>query len=403
MGLFSGLFGSADSGNALLMQGIKALEQVGVPDPKSMWVQIQNLVQQGVITPEELDTYTQGPSELGKVSLDPNVLQTQLKNLTQLSEIASAGGLDAIGKAKLQEVQDNLRATARGAQGAISEQARAMGVGGSNLDLVQQAIAAQGASNQAAKAGIDAAALAEQNRMAALGQIGTQGATVQGQITGLKTDAAKAQDAINAFNAANAQAVAEKNVAARNAAQATNLQEAQRVSDVNTLQANQEAQRRAALIQQEFENKYKKAAGIAGQFQAAGTNQAAASQADLAANAGMISGLLQGGATMGAAALAPAAVASDKNLKKDIKSEDKSLDAFMRELDPKSFKYKDKKDGEGKRYGVMAQDAEKSEVGKTMVKDTPHGKMLDGKATTSALLAAISRLAERVDELEGGK
>jgi hypothetical protein len=96
-----------------------------------------------------------------------------------------------------------------------------------------------------------------------------------------------------------------------------------------------------------------------GMSQAAQT-QYGAVQAANAANAGLWGGLLQAGATLGAAKLAPAAiVASDVRLKENIKLEG----VLPSGLNIYSYEYKDEfKDkstaGHGRFIGVMAQEAE---------------------------------------------
>jgi hypothetical protein len=97
---------------------------------------------------------------------------------------------------------------------------------------------------------------------------------------------------------------------------------------------------------------------------------------------------------------------SDKKVKKDIKPESKQLDKFVEQLQAYSYKYKDtSKPGtaEGERHGIMAQDLEKSEIGKSFVKDTPNGKMVDYGQGFGAILASQARLNERLKELEGKK
>jgi len=55
----------------------------------------------------------------------------------------------------------------------------------------------------------------------------------------------------------------------------------------------------------------------------------------------------------------------------------------------------------GERYGIMAQDLERTPLGRTMVDEGPAGaKMVDTKAASMASLALIGRLGERVAELE---
>lgn len=129
-------------------------------------------------------------------------------------------------------------------------------------------------------------------------------------------------------------------------------------------------------------------------------NQQAASQANQARidrNA-QTRGQIYQGASM--------AVMSDESKKKDVKSKDKDIDMFLKALSAKSFKYKEPgKPGqsEGKKYGIMAQDAEKSEVGRSFVKNTPNGKMLDMESGFSAILASQARLAERLEQIEKKK
>lgn len=97
---------------------------------------------------------------------------------------------------------------------------------------------------------------------------------------------------------------------------------------------------------------------------------------------------------------------SDKEIKKDIKPDDKNLDKFVEQLQAYSYKYKDtSKPGtaEGERHGIMAQDLEKSEIGKSFVKDTPNGKMVDYGQGFGAILASQARLNERLKELETKK
>lgn len=70
-------------------------------------------------------------------------------------------------------------------------------------------------------------------------------------------------------------------------------------------------------------------------------------------------------------------------------------------LEAASWEYKKPEQfGEGKHVGVMAQDLEKSEIGKTIVKDTPIGKMLDIRKLASTNTAALSHLHKRLRALE---
>ncbi len=106
--------------------------------------------------------------------------------------------------------------------------------------------------------------------------------------------------------------------------------------------------------------------------------------------------LLQAGGTLGAAKLA----ASDRRLKKDIKVADATIDDLLDNLRPYTYRYKDEKHGKGERAGIMAQEMERSEMGRRIVTETADGKMIDINKAVSATLAAAARLNQRVRTLE---
>lgn len=108
-----------------------------------------------------------------------------------------------------------------------------------------------------------------------------------------------------------------------------------------------------------------------------------------------LGGLAAGGAKIFAA--------SDEKLKKSVKPASKDINAFLEALNSKEFKYKDSKNGKGERVGVMAQDMEKSKIGKMLVKDTPDGKMIDMANGFGAVLAAQAELNKRLKAIEKKK
>lgn len=105
------------------------------------------------------------------------------------------------------------------------------------------------------------------------------------------------------------------------------------------------------------------------------------------------------GASSGAAAM------SDENSKTDVKSSDNKLKSFLDALKAHEYEYKaSKKDlpgaGEGKHVSPMAQELEKTELGKQMVVDTPEGKVVDYGKGFGTMLASMATLNERTSELE---
>lgn len=396
MGFFSDLFGGQGGGDEARRNAIIELQRVEVPNPEQMFVQIEELIQQGIITPEELDTYLLGDTAFEDIEIDPQLLEAQLESLNSLKAIVQAGGLTAIDKAAIRKIQDTIRTTSRGNVLALRQQARERGIGGSDFELVSRQLASQSAANVASREGGEVAARAEQRKLDAIKAQADLSGQLRTQSYGEQANLAKSRDVIESFNVANKQQVARENVGTRNIAQATNLRETQRIADVNVGGANLEKLRRAGLTQQDYQNRLNKALGIAGAYQAEGAAQDKAAQQKAAAEAAGWSSLIQAGATLGSAG-----IASDIRNKADIKPADKSLDIFIAELEPSSFRYKDeKKYGSGERFGIMAQDAERTEVGKTMVINTPDGLALDKDATLSALLAAVARLGKRVENVE---
>lgn len=93
---------------------------------------------------------------------------------------------------------------------------------------------------------------------------------------------------------------------------------------------------------------------------------------------------------------------SDENVKKNIKKAD--LNELAKKLNAVSFEYK-QPNGEsyqdGTVDGFLAQDLEKSKLGKTMVGTSPSGtKTVDIKKAVPVTMAAISEIVKRINKLE---
>lgn len=99
---------------------------------------------------------------------------------------------------------------------------------------------------------------------------------------------------------------------------------------------------------------------------------------------------------IGAAALA----FSDERVKHEISRADNEIDTFMKGLHPYEYKYKFEQDQV--RYGIMAQDLEKSKIGKSLIKENSEGlKMVDINSAVLAIMATLSRIDSRLSKLEG--
>lgn len=118
------------------------------------------------------------------------------------------------------------------------------------------------------------------------------------------------------------------------------------------------------------------------------------SDRQLGAAAGVVMGLLPLLKTT------PAPTPSDENLKKDIKPAHKDIQEFLKHNSIKKYKYKNEKHGKGEFVSPMAQDLEKSKLGKSMVIQTPEGKMVDYGRGFGTMLSTMSLLNERIDSVE---
>jgi len=94
---------------------------------------------------------------------------------------------------------------------------------------------------------------------------------------------------------------------------------------------------------------------------------------------------------------------SDRRAKKKIKPAKTKVQDFLDSLHAYSYEYK-KPDSPGARHGemlgVMAQDLEKTTLGKQFVRDTPAGKLVDMGQGLAAILASQSYLNSRMKRLE---
>jgi hypothetical protein len=81
----------------------------------------------------------------------------------------------------------------------------------------------------------------------------------------------------------------------------------------------------------------------------------------------------------------------------------KDADDFVKGLRAYRYRYTDEKHGKGEQLGIMAQDLERTRLGKQAVIDTPAGKAVHGAKLAGALAAVTARLGERLDKLEGGR
>lgn len=99
-----------------------------------------------------------------------------------------------------------------------------------------------------------------------------------------------------------------------------------------------------------------------------------------------------------------AALLSDRREKTDLHKAEAEIAEFTSKLEPYAFRYKaPTKPGAapGKRYGIMAQDLEKSAVGRSLLLEDEDGtKAVDVPQSIGAILATLSAMNRRIDRAE---
>lgn len=271
-----------------------------LPSAQEMSLQLERLVQQGSLSPEQAQAMMQERSAMENVQSDAGSKQAQMDALLGLQDITSSGGMTAQDKARMQQIQNQENSASRGAREAIMQNAQARGMGGSGMDIMAQLQNQQDSATRASNRGTEVAGMAQERALQALMQQGQLGGQINQQQFGQDSARAQAQDAISKFNAQNKQSVNLANTQANNQAQAGNLANKQNIANQNVGLSNQQQMHNKALIQQNYENELKKRQGQAGIGSQNASNQFAESQGAANANNQMVGALIgAGGAYLG--------------------------------------------------------------------------------------------------------
>lgn len=230
-----------------------------LPSISDMELELEQLVSQGQISPEEAQAILVEANALDNIQRNPDLENAQLGALDQLTEIASSGGLDARAKARLGQISADEMSQEKGQRDAILQNAAQRGVGGSTTELMSLLANQQGSATRQSQRDMEVAALAEQRALDAIMGQGEMASNIRGQSFDEQARVADAQNRINEFNAKNRQDVNLTNVDARNQAQRDNLAERQRIADSNVDMANRQQEFNKGLNQQDYQNRMDRA------------------------------------------------------------------------------------------------------------------------------------------------
>lgn len=263
--------GAADKGEQATQ---RAVDEFDIPTPsiQDQMLNLEELVQQGILTPEEAQVILQKDSALNNITLDPKLKQAQEDALASLQDIGKNEGLTDMDRAQLANIESQENAAARGQREAIIQNAQARGLGGSGIEMLSQMQNQQDAATRKSARDTDVAGMAQARALQALQQAGSLGGSMQQADFSRQAQVAQANDAISQFNTQAQNQNNAANTLARNQAAAANLAEKQRVADQSTGIRNQQQAGNKQLFQTDFDNKARIAAGKAGAYQ----NQAGA-------------------------------------------------------------------------------------------------------------------------------
>jgi hypothetical protein len=234
---------------------------IELPTAEDLSFQIQKLVEQGVLSPEEAKAALSGRSEMDNVSTDPKLQAAQMEALNHLQDITNGGGLSSTDRAKLNQIAIDESTKARGQRDAILQNAQARGMGGSGLELMSQLQNEQNAASNKSARDLSVAGDAEQRALDALIKEGELSGNMQNQQFNQQATKANANDAISKFNAQNLNTVNLANTQAKNAAQAVNLENKQNIANQNAAIQTAQNKQKADVNQQIFNDKIARAGG----------------------------------------------------------------------------------------------------------------------------------------------
>lgn len=249
--------------NAKVDEAVSKLSALTPPNLLSYITPYQKQVVAGTLSPEEAVFKMQQDTQLAGITVPQVLLDAQRNALSSIQKIASEGGLTAIDKAQLNDIQTQQAARSAAEQGAIINDAQQRGVSGSGLEMAARLNSQQGAANAAATSGMTVAANAQARALQAIKDSASMASTQRDQDYAEQAKVAAAQDAINNYNTSFANQTSAANTAARNSAQATNLANTQAVSNSNANTANLEAAAKAAAAQQQWTNQFNQASQAA--------------------------------------------------------------------------------------------------------------------------------------------
>lgn len=150
---------------------------------------------------KNVEAVIQQDSELSKFKEDARLRDAQLGALTRLQQVASEGGMTAIDRARLNDINNNINQQQQARRQAMMTSAAQRGQMGSGLMYANMLGSEQSANEAASQQGFQVQAEAQKRALDAMLGAGKMGGDIRGQDFDIAAQRAGAQDRINQYNA----------------------------------------------------------------------------------------------------------------------------------------------------------------------------------------------------------
>ena len=351
---------------------------------------------------DKLTSEKLGASRMDDITSDPKYKEAEMAALKDLED-QSQNGFTASDRADMARVEGQVNKANRGRIGAIQQNMQARGMSGSGMDLVAQMQSSQDANEIAALKALEQEGMMQERKQSATAKRGDLASQLQGRDFNQDATKARAADQIaqfntNVTNSTNQQnwgrnnSTLDKNTGAQYDFSKDRLGAKQNQAGMN-YDYSVEGQNAKMLDNQQQETK--RAGAMSGVMGAVGGIVGAKFGGPEGAAAGAQVGSQVGSAAGRTTYRNSNSYRSDERCKENIHNEaDGDIEAFLDSINPKSFDYKN---GETGKHNIIAQDLEKTNIGRSVVQEDEEGiKNISMPDAIGSLFAAVALLNKKI-------
>lgn len=226
----------------LIEEAYQEIERVGAPPDLARQLILEKFQVAGMYVPEMEQAIDIGMSKVAQIQEDPTLRDAQTTALKQLQDRGKLG-ITAEERAEMNKVRDQAGRDFESRRKAITSGMAARGQAGSGADLASQLSAGQATANMEAQSSDEIAAMASRRALESIKSAGSLGGQIRQQDFDVNRTRAEAEDEFKRFDVTNQISRQQRNIAAKNSASLYNIQNKQRVQDMNTQQTNDELRR----------------------------------------------------------------------------------------------------------------------------------------------------------------